>query len=401
MMHIQAALTSIWSHKLRSALAVLGVVIGVAAVTTSVSLGQGVKREVASLIQGLGTNVIAVVAGKVDGGGLGGASNPANFISGDILTPLDYSRIISLGEVEVATPVSLVPGTLRFDDKTASLPVFGTYPNALEAFDVLSLGSGRMFASNDEGNVVVLGARPAEELFRQEDPIGRIVVLGGREFSVIGVLNKASSASAFGSEFDTLSFIPFDAATALNRDQVKIFRIIVKVKDAAAVPGAKAEIQRMMLQNHHGEQDFTVLTQDDILGLFNQILNLLTLMISAIAAISLVVGGIGIMNIMLVTVTERTREIGIRKAVGATRRAIAAQFLVESVVVTAAGGAIGLAISLLIGLIVKTKAGFAPEFSLAVIALAVGISAGIGILFGLWPALRAARKDPAEALRYE
>lgn len=401
MMHVQSALSSIWSHKLRSALAVLGVVIGVAAVTTSVSLGQGVKREVASLIQGLGTNVIAVVAGKVDAGGLGGASNPANFISGDILTPLDYARIVSLGEVDVATPISLVPGTLRYVEKTASLPVFGTYPNALEAFDVLSLGSGRMFASNDEGNVVVLGARPAEELFGQEDPIGRIVALGGREFSVIGVLNKTSSASAFGSEFDALSFIPFDAATALNRDQVKIFRIMVKVKDAAAVPGAKAEIHRMILQNHRGEEDFTVLTQDDILGLFNQILNLLTLMISAIAAISLIVGGIGIMNIMLVTVTERTREIGIRKAVGATRRAIAAQFLVESVVVTAAGGAIGLAISLLIGLLVKTKAGFAPEFNLWVIALAVGISAGIGILFGLWPAIRAARKDPAEALRYE
>lgn len=397
--NFRTAIISIWTNKLRSALALLGVVIGVAAVTTSVALGEGLKREVTQLVRGFGTNVIVVVAGKVDP--KAGPSNPANFISGDILTALDVAQVASLQGIVTASPISLVSGTLRAEEKTAALPVFGAYPNILDAFEILKLGSGRMFESNDEGNVIVLSHAAAVALFGDEDPVGRLVLLAGKEFFVVGTLAEAPSSNLFGNEINQISLIPFNAATALNRDQVKIFRVIAKAEKAESIPALKTEIYRIILQNHHGEEDFTVLTQDDILDLFSQLLNLMTAAVSAIAAISLIVGGIGIMNIMLVTVTERTREIGIRKAVGATRRAIATQFLVESVVVTLVGGVLGLLASFAAGAVIAAKTGLHPQITVAVVALAVGISTAIGIIFGLWPAMRASRKPPAEALRYE
>ncbi len=396
------ALMSIWGNKVRSVLTVLGVVIGVTSVTTLVSLGQGLKNDVAKSIQGFGTNVITVISGKIDTTTTNqNATNPANFIAGDILSLDDVRSIEKIDGVEAVSPISLVAGTIKYNDKIATPTLFGAYPNVLNAFEIFSLAQGSMFTKKDAGNVIVLGPNATKDLFGDDNPVGKKVTLGKDELEVIGALNKSKTVGLFGSEFDAVSLIPFDTAKHFNKDQVKIMRIVLKGQDAADIKTLKDQVRSALLANHNNEEDFTVLTQEDLLGLFNQFLTLATTMVSAIAAISLIVGGIGIMNIMLVTVTERTREIGLRKAVGATKFAILIQFLTEAIMVTFVGSLIGLGVSFATGAVIAAKTELKPAITLDVILIAVGISIVIGIIFGLWPALRAANKDPIEALRYE
>lgn len=399
--NIRNALLSIWTNKVRSVLTVLGVVIGVTSVTTLVSLGEGLKQDVAGMIQGFGTNVIAVTGGKIDTNASQQTANPANFISGDILTEEDVEDIRQLESIETVAPISLVPGAMKYNDKTVTPVLYGSTANFLEAFEVLKVDQGEMFASGTSDNVVVLGKQTREDMFGDINPIGKTVTIGQEEFKVVGTLTQEKSSSLFGSEFDSIAIVPFDVAKRLNKDQAKIMRIVAKANDTAEVDAVKQQITNTLRENHNGEEDFSVLTQDDMLELFNTFLNLATTMVSAIAAISLIVGGIGIMNIMLVTVTERTREIGLRKAVGATKTAILIQFLTEAIVVTLLGALIGLGISVFASVAIAAQTDLTPQLTPQVVGLAVGISIMIGIIFGLWPALRAANKDPIEALRYE
>ncbi len=399
--NVYSALLSIWSNKVRSVLTVVGVVIGVASVTTLVSLGEGLKQDVSGLIQGFGTNVITIISGKIDTTSRSQTTNPANFITGDILTIPDVEKIEKTAGIEAVTPLSVVAGSVKNNDKTAAPAVFGTYPNYLQAFQILRLDKGQSFEKQNAGNVVILADTPRKELFGDDNPIGKKITIAKEEFEVIGTLGKAQSSSLFGSEFDNIAIIPFDTATHLNKDQVKILRIVAKASDTSDVNAVKDSIRHDILANHDGEDNFTVLTQENILGLFDKFLTLATTLVSAIAAISLVVGGIGIMNIMLVTVTERTKEIGIRKAVGATKIAILIQFLTEAIMVTLVGSLLGLAIAYIVDIIVRAQSELTPVITPSVILIAVAISVIIGVIFGLWPALRAANKDPIDALRYE
>jgi ABC-type antimicrobial peptide transport system permease subunit len=400
--NIRSAWSSIWNNKARSILTVLGVVIGVTSVTTLVSLGQGLKNDVSKLIQGLGTNVIAITGGKLDTQTTGAQStNPANFISGDILTLHDVEALSKNPDLESVSPMGLVSGNLKYQDKTATPTVIGAYPNFTHALQVIAIDKGKMFDSKAAGRVIVLGDTARQALFDGSNPIGKKITLAKQEFEVIGTFGKVKNAGVFGSDTDAMAVIPFETATELNKDQPKIARIIAKARDTADITAVKKAVKETMLDNHDGEEDFTVLTQDDILDLFDTFLTLATTMVSAIAAISLVVGGIGIMNIMLVTVTERTREIGLRKAVGATKGAILTQFLTEAIVITLVGSLIGLAISFAVGATVAAMTDLQPAITPSIIMIAVGIAVGIGVIFGLWPALRAAQKDPIEALRYE
>jgi putative ABC transport system permease protein len=399
MSNITSALSSLWGNKTRSVLTLLGIIIGVSSVTTLVSLGQGLKNDVSHLIQGFGTNVIVVIGGKIDTSS-SSSTNPANFISGDVLTMKDVDAIQKQSGVEAVTPMSIVPGSLKYNNTLSQPTLVGVYPNALNSLQVLSIDQGKMFQSNDE-KVIILSSTAKQDLFGSTSALGKSVSVGGESLEVIGVLGKPTSSSIFGSEFDTLSLIPFNEATVLTKNQIKIMRIIVKANDKADVTVIKKQLHSTILGLHHNEDDFSVLTQDDLLGLFNQFLSLATSLVSAIAAISLVVGGIGIMNIMLVTVTERTREIGLRKALGATRVDILGQFMTEAILLTLIGGIIGLGIAFGIGQIVRLNTPLQPAITLNVVLLAVGISTIVGVVFGLWPAIRAANKAPIEALRYE
>lgn len=399
--HFKSAFSSIWNNKIRSLLTMLGVVIGVTSVTTFVALGEGLKNDVTSIVQGMGTNIVAVIGGKIDTDDPNAMqASPASFIASDILSPQDLRTIELNNRVETASPLSLISRTAKFDGQSSSPMIMGVYPNALDILEILKVDKGRMFSSNEE-DVIVINQSLAKQFFPNENPVGKIIYLGDDPVTIIGVLDKAINSSALGGEYNSISLTPFDTATRLNKGEVKIYRIMFKIKDNEDVQAAKNEVHRAILKNHKGDENFSVLTQDDLLDVFDDILNLVTTLVSAIAAISLIVGGIGIMNIMLVTVTERTREIGLRKAVGATKAAILFQFLIEAVIVTLVGGLIGLGISIATSEIIAAKTTLTPAISINIILIAVGISTAIGIIFGIGPAMRAANKDPIEALRYE
>lgn len=400
--NIKGAFSSIWHNKITSLLTILGVVIGVTSVIVLISLGQGLKNDVSSIIQGMGSNILAVVGGKIDTENIQSQQqvNPAQFIAGDILTSKDVASIASLDSIEDAVPMAMISQPLKNGEKVATPMVIGTTSGFLDSIDLVDLEFGKNINDSEPDKTVVLSAKTKQALFGDQDAVSKAVNIGDQLYTVVGIL-KQPEASIMSNDYENLAVISFDNATIINKNQEKIFRIIAKAEEEADINKVKEEIKNTILKNHDGEEDFSVLTQEDLLGLMDQFLDLATTMVTAIAAISLIVGGIGIMNIMLITVTERTREIGLRKAIGASRGAILSQFLVEAIIITLLGGIIGLTISFITNYTIRNNSTLNPEINASIVLLALGLSTVIGILFGIWPALRAAQKDPIEALRHE
>jgi putative ABC transport system permease protein len=263
------------------------------------------------------------------------------------------------------------------------------------------LTSGQFFGGDLENNdTVVLAQNVASTLFGSDDPIGSSVKIRGSNFIVIGVLDSKRGFN-LGQPIDDMVLIPLPTGKKMNQDVLQLQQItaqIERVEDSKAVASA---IEQSILKNHGGEEDFTITTQEQLVDATDNVFKILTGFTAAVASISLLVGGIGVMNIMLVTVTERTREIGVRKAVGATKVQILAQFLVEALAITLAGGLIGIIMSVLTSYIIGAQTAVKPALDLWIILLAAGVSLAVGVIFGTWPAIRAARKDPIEALRHD
>lgn len=399
------ALESLSANKLRSSLTILGIVIGVAAVIAMISIGRGAQNSITGSIQGIGSNLLFVF-----GGGSEDVRNPKPITLSDADAISDHFLAPS---VESVAPVLQGSGKVSFGGESAVTQVSGLTP-AYGSVRNIRVAEGEFITDEHmlgQASVVLLGPDVADKLFgRTEGLVGETVRIENQPFRVIGIL-ESRGGSGFSNEDDQIMVPLSTAQTRLlrrsSRDRVDL--LLVQATSAQGVPQAAEEISQILRTRHRteiGADDFTILTQQDFLDTVRTITGVLTIFLGGIAAISLLVGGIGIMNIMLVSVTERTREIGLRKALGARRADILIQFLTESSVLSMIGGLIGIAlgwaISFAVGRIAAANnAEINPAIGLDTILLATLFSTSVGLFFGLYPANRAAGLEPVEALRYE
>ena len=400
--NFKMALVSLGNAKLRSLLTMLGIIIGVAAVVSILAIGQGVESSVQDDITGVvNANAIDITSGSNSGkGGSFGSS-----LGASTLTTSDITALEKLKHVTAVAPISLVSGIVANGSTTSQgALLLATTPDFAKT-QTLNLDGGRFLNSSDNDQyVVVLGGQAKQNLFGESAAVGHYVTIRGIKFKVVGALatSDSSATSLTGSNFDNAVYIPFGTAKVFSEGATpQILRILVQVDQSSNVNSVVTAATTALKQTHGGQKDFSILTQKDILSTVDNILNLLTDFIVSIASISLLVGGIGIMNIMLVSVTERTREIGLRKAIGASSMTVLSQFLIEAVVLSLIGGALGILLAMLLAKGAGKAASITPVFTPGAIGLAVGVSAAVGIIFGIAPAIKAARKRPIQALKAE
>jgi putative ABC transport system permease protein len=357
-----------------------------------------VQKDVTEQIQALGANLVFVVPGKLD---KNSAPNALALLGVSTLTEHDVRQLRGLKSVDRVAPFIFVGGTVDHDTKPHSAFVIATTSDWFQ-MRPRPLSEGRVFAPEEqEKPVCVLAQRQREEIFGDREAVGESIMVQGVPFEVIGVLKEEPESALFGeSGFENMIFLPAAAAEA-SIPRAQINRILVQTDPAVVPDDALAEISNTLKSTHKGHEDFGVLTQRQLLGTIYRVMSIVTSLVAGISAISLVVAGIGIMNIMLVTVTERTHEIGIRKAVGARKRDIFLHFLVEALVISFIGGMTGLAAAVGIGRIVQWYSPLKPLLEPGVVMLSLGICVAVGLVFGTAPALRAARLSPIESLRHE
>jgi putative ABC transport system permease protein len=401
------ALGALRAHKLRTALTMLGIIIGVAAVIAMVSVGAGAQKRIADQIRSLGSNAIVILPGASTSGGirwgLGSQSN---------LTEEDALAIgLEVPVVEVAAPSVRGSAQTVFGNTNWSTVIQGVTPDYLVARE-WEVSTGKMFGAEDvdaAAKVAVLGETVWRQLFGDTDPIGQTIRIRKVPFTVVGVL-EPKGQSAFGQDQDDVILMPISTAKkkAIGRTQSNpraVGAISVRVREADLMEEAETQIRGLLRQRHRiqpdQDDDFQVRVMAEMFAAQEESARIMTMLLAAIASVSLLVGGIGIMNIMLVSVTERTREIGLRMAVGARSRDILAQFLVEAVTLAVAGGLAGILIGLAASQSIASLANWTTEIPPEAIALAFVFSGAVGIFFGFYPARKASRLDPIEALRYE
>jgi putative ABC transport system permease protein len=396
------ALKAIWANKMRSMLTTLGIVIGTAAVIAVVSIVQGFSQVITNEVQNLGSNTLVVrpqrPAGK-DGEKLGKI----------VLTWEDGQALMRVcPSVSIVTPILQDFGTVKFEDQKADYPVAGVQPVFQDVRNYY-VETGRFFSALDDSGraaVTVIGHGVLRDLKLPDNPLGRDLLVRGRAYRIIGVME--SKGQILGQDLDKFVIIPYGTAAAVQgqaaADQV---RLLVRSTTPETVDAAQLEIENTLRVRHRlrPEQpnDFEIETQKELLKTFSKFANGVTYVVAGVVSIALLVGGIGIMNIMLVSVTERTREIGVRKAVGAKRGHILAQFVIEAITLALVGGLVGIVMGIGVGAIAAKLIPNWPGFFVPVWALVLsfGFSSAVGLFFGIYPAAKASRLDPIESLRYE
>ncbi|MDL4773982.1 ABC transporter permease [Actinomadura xylanilytica] len=415
---LRFALRGLMANKLRSSLTTLGVLIGVGAVILLVAVGNGSSEQIKKSIQRLGADSLTVTQSTtggrpgMPGGRSGGQSEQSSGprTQAHDLTAQDAAALVdpvNAPSVETASPVVTSPSvTAGYAGTSATIDQFvGTTPSYFAAANK-TVASGSAFTGDDvtaAGKTVVIGSSLAEDLFGRVDPLGKRIDVDGIRFTVTGVLKESGSSSSSFTDPDSIAIAPLTAVQQSLTGYGGLDQVIVQAKDSGAVDAAEAEITEILNGRHDvassGAADFSVSSQASIQSAVGESSRTFTVLLGAVAAISLLVGGIGITNIMLVTVTERTREIGIRKAIGAPRGAILGQFMAEATVLSLLGGLLGVAAGVIGSRF--TIVGVRPVLVPSSIALALGVSIAIGLFFGSYPANRAAKLRPIEALRHE
>jgi putative ABC transport system permease protein len=404
---LRSALRALAANTLRSILTMLGIIIGVAAVITMIAVGQGATNRVQEQMKGLGSNIMLVLPGGLTQGGVRLGAQ-----TGQALTEEDAQAIaLDVPEVQVAAPSSRTGAQVVAGNTNWSTSIFGATNDYLEARE-WPLQSGRLFEATDiQGStkVAIIGQTVATQLFGDVDPVDQIIRVKKVPVTVIGLLGKKGQNS-LGQDQDDVVIVPI--STYRNRIQggnpgklKRIGSISVKVREGQSMKAAEENIKELLRQRMKvqpgGEDPFSIRNLTEILQAQEASSRIMTMLLAAVAGISLIIGGIGIMNIMLVSVTERTREIGLRMAVGARGKDILAQFLIEAVTLSLIGGAIGVLLGAVATWAVGQFAGWQVSMTASSIALAAGFSAIVGIFFGFYPARRASRLLPIQALRYE
>ncbi len=390
---------ALYANKLRSSLTMLGMIIGVGAVILLVSVGTGAKRYITEEFESLGTNIILVQPGKTDKKSSMGApvtSSKGKLTMGDVDALLKRSR-----ELSAVSGVMFGASTIKNDDASGNINVLGCSDQFIKIFN-MKIHEGNFITKEDEDSgrrVVVLGWGIKQSLFGDTNPLGKLVKVNESEHRVIGIIKPTGDKLGFN--VDEIAFVPTKSGLRLF-NTTNLFGIRASSKSRSGMDQAVSDLTEILKERHNGEVDFTVITQVTMLESMNTILNMLTYALMAIALISMLVGGIGIMNIMLVSVTERTREIGIRRAIGAKRRDILNQFIAEAITLSLTGGTIGIVSSLVItwGLFFAF-----PNFDMRppfwILPPAFLMSLSTGLIFGVWPARKAALIQTIDALRYE
>lgn len=403
--HLKAGYESVRSAKLRSFWTMLGIIIGVASVITIVSIGEGVKQQISGQIQHLGKDLITVRPAQLRPGG--GGPDSSDLLTGlGIMAPIskkDVATVAKTRGVGATAPLVVMTGQAKSAVATYSDGfVIGTTAD-LPSLLNQSVGYGSFIGEDDAGaNVAVLGVDAADQLFDEDIPLGRSFSFNGQDFIVRGIFNSFNSTPINQeANFNKAIFIPEDVAGSLSKNAAPIYEILAKPTDPSKTSEIADRINRNLVVSHGGQSQLNVSEGTQNITESDSIVGLLTRLIAGVAAISLLVGGIGIMNVMLVSVAERTREIGIRKAVGATNRQILEQFLIEATVLSFFGGVIGILLAYFIVLFLRLGTSLNPVISWQVVLIATGVSLLVGIIFGSVPALKAARRDPIDALRAE
>lgn len=402
--HVRMALSSIRSARFRSFLTMLGIIIGVISVITIMSLGEGVKRQVATQSNSVGQDLITVRPGslaKRDAQGKIDGINLLSFLSSSKITERDLTSIVSDPNVNVAVPMSILPTSTTYANTQYKDGFVMATNEKLPEVVNRKIEFGSFFKADDnERKVAVIGAGVAEKLFKENIPIGKSFQIRGQQFVVGGVFERfPDNPLSPDVNFNNGVFIPYGTGKMLMGEAPDFYEVLVRPTNAGQTDAAITSISNAVRSNHEGQDDFTVLRQEELASVANRVIHIVTAGISAMAAIALLVGGVGIMNVMLVSVTERTREIGIRKAVGATNRQIQNQFLIEAIVLSVWGAIIGVFGAGIINLLFRILTNFEPIITWQSVLLSTAASILVGVVFGFIPAVKAARKDPIESLR--